>query len=65
MATSSEIEAALVERVNAILDEKHGIHRPAVNVHVAALCQALGELLADDEEQDAEARGVPCSSGVD
>lgn len=65
MATSSEIEAALVERVNDILAERHVGSPRAENHEVLALIQALAELMGDDEEEDAEARGVPCSSSVD
>mgnify|MGYP000340720325 CR=1 FL=1 len=53
MATSSEIEAALVERTNAILAERPECFSASVDACdcCRALIQALGELLAEEESQ--------------
>ena len=47
--TSEEIGAALLGRVNAILKERSDCE-PAKSRQIMALCQALGELMGDDEE---------------
>lgn len=44
MPSAKEVSDGLIERVNQIMEEKHGCKTQSRQI--AALCQALGELFA-------------------